>query len=105
VVYRRYLTPGHRAFIPDFGVTITVADEAGKTTHYAISRQLVMFCVERRKAWRMLQSKAGVVNHEYQAQKSILADLDANKISKDEFFAHAHEIMAERLGKPVLAKA
>ena len=40
-----------------------------------------------------------------QAQKAILADLDAGMMSKDEFFAHAHEIMAERLGKPVLAKA
>ncbi len=68
VVYRRYLTPGHRAFIPDFGTYITVED-AGKTTYYAFSRQLVMFCVERRKAWRMLQSKAGIVNKEYAAQR------------------------------------
>ena len=104
VVYRYYLLPEHRSFIPDFGVYITF-DQDGKTVSYALSRQLVMFCVERRKAWRMLQSKAGVVNREYQAQKAILADLDANKISKEEFFAHAHEIMAERLGKPVLAKA
>jgi pyruvate-ferredoxin/flavodoxin oxidoreductase len=58
VVYRRYLSPGHRAFIPDFGVYITV-EQDGKTIYYALSRQLVMFCVERRKAWRMLQSKAG----------------------------------------------
>ncbi len=105
VVYRRYLTPGHRAFIPDFGVYITVADESGKTTYYAISRQLVMFCVERRKAWRMLQSKAGIVNKEYAAQRAILAEVDAGRIPMDEFFAHAYEMMAERLGKPVLAKA
>ena len=104
VVYRYYLLSEHRSFIPDFGVYITF-DQDGKTIYYAVSRQLVMFCVERRKAWRMLQSKAGVVNREYQAQKAILADLDAGKITKDEFFAHAHEIMAERLGKPVLAKA
>jgi pyruvate-ferredoxin/flavodoxin oxidoreductase len=104
VVYRYYLLPEHRSFIPDFGVYITF-DQDGKTLYYALSRQLVMFCVERRKAWRMLQSKAGVVNREYQAQKAILADLDAGKIANDEFFAHAHEIMAERLGKPVLAKA
>lgn len=104
VVYRYYLLPDHRSFIPDFGVYITF-DQDGKTLYYALSRQLVMFCVERRKAWRMLQSKAGVVNREYQAQKAILADLDAGKIVNDEFFAHAHEIMAERLGKPVLAKA
>jgi pyruvate-ferredoxin/flavodoxin oxidoreductase len=104
VVYRYYLLPEHRSFIPDFGVYISF-DQDGKTVYYALSRQLVMFCVERRKAWRMLQSKAGVVNREYQAQKAILADLDAGKIANDEFFAHAHEIMAERLGKPVLAKA
>jgi pyruvate-ferredoxin/flavodoxin oxidoreductase len=104
VVYRYYLLPEHRSFIPDFGVYITF-DQDGKTVYYALSRQLVMFCVERRKAWRLLQSKAGVQNREYQAQKAILADLDAGKIAKDEFFAHAHEIMAERLGKPVLAKA
>jgi len=104
VVYRYYLLPEHRSFIPDFGVYISF-DQDGKTVYYALSRQLVMFCVERRKAWRMLQSKAGVVNREYQAQKAILADLDAGKIAKDEFFVHAHEIMAERLGKPVQAKA
>jgi pyruvate-ferredoxin/flavodoxin oxidoreductase len=104
VVYRYYLLPEHRSFIPDFGVYISF-DQDGKTVYYALSRQLVMFCVERRKAWRMLQSKAGVVNREYQTQKAILADLDAGKIAKDEFFARAHEIVAERLGKPVLAKA
>ena len=58
VVYRRYLDPTHRAFIPDFGVYITI-EENGKTEYRALSRQLVMFCVERRKAWRLLQSKAG----------------------------------------------
>jgi pyruvate-ferredoxin/flavodoxin oxidoreductase len=105
VVYRYYLNPEHRSYIPDFGVFIQVSDESGKATYYALSRQLVMFCVERRKAWRMLQSKAGIVNREYQAQRAILADLETGKIAKDEFFAHAHEMMAEKLGKAVLAKA
>jgi pyruvate-ferredoxin/flavodoxin oxidoreductase len=104
-VYRYYLLPHHRSFIPDFGVFLLVSDESGKDTYYSLSRQLVLFCVERRKAWRMLQSKAGIVNREYQAQKAILADLDTGKISKADFFAHAHEIMAERLGNAVLAKA
>ena len=104
VVYRRYLNPEHRSHIPDFGVYIQWEDN-GKTEYRAISRQLVMFCVERRKAWRMLQSKAGIKNREYEAQKAILADVDAGKISKDEFFAHAHEMMAERLGNAALAKA
>ncbi|MGH9599825.1 MAG: hypothetical protein ACRD27_08155, partial [Terracidiphilus sp.] len=104
VVYRRYLHPEHRAFIPDFGVYIQYEAD-GKTEYRAASRQLVMFCVERRKAWRMLQSKAGIKNREYEAQKAILAEVDAGKLSKEEFFAHAHEIIAERLGNAVLAKA
>jgi pyruvate-ferredoxin/flavodoxin oxidoreductase len=101
VVYRRYLNSSHRSFIPDFGVYIKYEDN-GKIEYRALSRQLVMFCVERRKAWRMLQSKAGIVNKEYAAQKAILADVDAGKISKEELFAHAHELLAEKLGKPVL---
>jgi pyruvate-ferredoxin/flavodoxin oxidoreductase len=104
VVYRRYLTPGHRAFIPDFGVYIVVENE-GKSTYYALSRQLVMFCVERRKAWRMLQSKAGIVNREYAAQRDLLAEVDSGKLPLDEFLAHAHELLAERLTGGVLAKA
>jgi pyruvate-ferredoxin/flavodoxin oxidoreductase len=104
VVYRRNLNPKHRSFIPDFGVYITFEDN-GKTEYRALSRQLVMFCVERRKAWRMLQSKAGIKNRDYEAQKAILADVDAGKISKEEFFAHAHEMLQEKLGNLVPAKA
>jgi pyruvate-ferredoxin/flavodoxin oxidoreductase len=104
VVYRRYVQPSHRAYIPDFGVYIVVENE-GKTTYYALSRQLVMFCTERRKAWRMLQSKAGIVNKEYQAQKAILVEVDAGKIPLDEFLTHAHEMLRERITGGVLAKA
>jgi pyruvate-ferredoxin/flavodoxin oxidoreductase len=104
VVYRRYLTPGHRAFIPDFGVYITVED-AGKTTFYALSRQLVLFCIERRKAWRMLQSKAGIVNKEYAAQRDLLAEVDSGKLPQEEFLTHAHELLKERLAAVVPAKA
>jgi pyruvate-ferredoxin/flavodoxin oxidoreductase len=104
VVYRRYLTPGHRAFIPDFGVYITFEDK-GKIEYRTLSRQLVMFCVERRKAWRMLQSKGGIVNKEYAAQRAILADVDAGKIPLEEFLKNANEILKERLSGGVLAKA
>jgi pyruvate-ferredoxin/flavodoxin oxidoreductase len=96
VVYRRYLNPSHRAFIPDFGVYIKY-EENGKIEYRALSRQLVMFCVERRKAWRMLQSKAGIVNKEYAAQKAVLADVDAGKITLDDLFARGHELVREKL--------
>jgi len=104
VVYRRYLQAGHRAFIPDFGVYITF-EEKGKIEYRALSRQLVMFCVERRKAWRMLQSKGGIVNKEYAAQRAILADVDAGKIPLEEFLKNANEILKERLSGGVFSKA
>jgi pyruvate-ferredoxin/flavodoxin oxidoreductase len=96
VVYRRCLVPDHRSYVPDFGVYIKVQGPGGEAEFRSLSRQLVLFCVERRKAWRMLQSKAGVENREYKAQRSILADVDAGKIPREELFARAEELMRER---------
>jgi pyruvate-ferredoxin/flavodoxin oxidoreductase len=100
VVYRRHFVPGHRAFVPDFGVYIKVQGSNGQTEYRAISRQLVLFCVERRKAWRMLQSKAGIENREYKAQRSLLADVDAGRISKEDLFARAEQLLKERMPAP-----
>src|SRR5204862_4614237 len=66
----------------------------------AISRQLVLFCVERRKAWRMLQSKAGIENREYKAQRALLAEVDTGKIALSDFFTHAERLLQERLPGP-----
>jgi hypothetical protein len=60
----------------------------------------VLFCVERRKAWRLLQSKAGIENREYKAQRALLADVDAGKIAMDDFFAHADRMLKERMPAP-----
>jgi pyruvate-ferredoxin/flavodoxin oxidoreductase len=97
VVYRRYLIPDHRSYIPDFGVYIKVQGPKGEVEYRSLSRQLVLFCVERRKAWRMLQSKAGIENKEYQAQRSILVDVDAGKVSREDLFTRAEELLKERL--------
>jgi pyruvate-ferredoxin/flavodoxin oxidoreductase len=97
VVYRRCLNPDHRAYVPDFAVYIRVQGTNGDTEYRAISRQLVLFCVERRKAWRMLQSKAGIENKEYKAQRSILADVDSGKVSKKELFTRGEQLLRERL--------
>ncbi len=99
-VYRRYLNPNHRSHVPDFGVYIKVPAANGGKEYHAISRQLVLFCVERRKSWRMLQSKAGIENKEYKAQRSILADVDSGKISNEELFTRAEELMRERINGP-----
>ncbi|HMD98596.1 MAG TPA: 2-oxoacid:acceptor oxidoreductase family protein [Terriglobia bacterium] len=103
-VYRRYLLPEHRSYVPDFGVYIKVHGAKGDVDYRAISRQLVLFCVERRKAWRMLQSKAGIVNKDYAAQRSILADVDAGKISKEELFARGEQLLRDRLQPAGVAK-
>jgi pyruvate-ferredoxin/flavodoxin oxidoreductase len=100
VVYRRHLDPAHRAYVPDFGVYIRVQGTDGRPECRALSRQLVLFCVERRKAWRMLQSKAAIENREYKAQRAILADVDAGRLTKEELFAGAEALMKARLAKP-----
>ncbi len=66
-----------------------------------------MFCVERRKAWRMLQSKAGIVNKEYLAQKAVLADVEAGKITREDLLARGYELVREKLNPaaPAAAKA
>jgi pyruvate-ferredoxin/flavodoxin oxidoreductase len=97
VVYRRYLHADHRSYTPDFGVYIKTPGPNGEVEYRSISRQLVLFCVERRKAWRMLQSKAGIRNKEYLAQRAILADFDAGKISRDELFGRGEELLKERV--------
>ena len=105
VVYRHYLLPEHRSYVPDYGVYIKVPGAKGDVDYRAISRQLVLFCVERRKAWRMLQSKAGIENREYKAHRSILADVDAGKISKEELFARGVQLLKDRMQSSGPAKS
>lgn len=97
VVHRRHLDPDHRAFVPDFGVFAKVPGPDGQPQVMALSRQLVLFCVERRKAWRLLQSKAGIVNKQYVAQRGLLDDVDAGNVAMDELFTRAEELVEERL--------
>ena len=64
---------------------------------YAVSRQMVLFAIERRKAWRMLQSRAGIVNKDYLAQKSLLKKLDAGEISLGDFQGKTKELFDAEL--------
>ncbi|MHC4609315.1 MAG: thiamine pyrophosphate-dependent enzyme, partial [Planctomycetota bacterium] len=99
VVHRRYLRPEHRCYIPDFGVYLQVEADNGKMRHLAMSRQMVLFCVERRKSWRLLQSKAGIENVEYQAQRRLLSRVDQGQIERDEFLARSAELLREELAQ------
>ncbi len=91
VIHRRVFDPAHRSFVKNFGCYIKTEEE-GKMAYYAVTRQMVLFAIERRKAWRMLQSKAGVVNKDYAAQKVFLAKLDKGEIALPDAKARAREL-------------
>ena len=96
VVNRRVFDEDHRSYVPDFGVYID-AEIGGKRKFILISRQTVLFCVERRKAWRMLQSKAGQRNKDYEAQRSLIAKIDGGEISAHEVRSKVGELYAAEL--------
>jgi len=96
VIHRRVFDPQHRSFVPNFGCYIKV-ETGGKFKFYSVTRQMVLFAVERRKAWRMLQSKAGVVNKDYLAQKSFLAKLDKGEVALTDAKSRVKELLTAEL--------
>ncbi len=96
VIHRRVFDPKHRSFVTNFGCYIK-AEEHGKVKYYAVSRQMVLFAVERRKAWRMLQSKAGVTNKDYAAQKAFLAKLDKGEIPLADAKSRVKDLIAAEM--------
>jgi pyruvate-ferredoxin/flavodoxin oxidoreductase len=96
VIHRRVFDPAHRSFVPNFGCYIKVETE-GVFKYYAVSRQMVLFAVERRKAWRMLQSKAGVTNKDYLAQKAFLAKLDKGDLPLSDAKSNVRALVSAEL--------
>ena len=99
VTHRRVFDPQSTVFVPDFGVWIKAENHEGKVDLYALSRQLVLLCVERRKAWRLLQSKAGVANADYRAQRTLLARLAKGELTRADFLAGGAEMMKAEAAK------
>ena len=97
IVSRRFTSRSHRAYIPDFGVYMGIEDNSGRFSYMTLSRQMVLYCVERRKAWRLLQSKAGIVNLDYQAHCALLKKVDDGEISQEAFFDNAQQFFEEEL--------
>jgi pyruvate-ferredoxin/flavodoxin oxidoreductase len=97
VVHMRFLDPDHRAYTPDFGVYIEIEHDNGTIATLALSRQMVLFCVERRKAWRLLQSRAGTVNLQYRAQRALLAKVDSGEIDLIEFRGNTRDLYEQEL--------
>ena len=97
VMQRHVLDPNHFAFVPDWGVYIDVEDDKGQPKSLSLSRQMVLFCIERRRAWRMLQSRAGVSNLDYQAQRALRVRVDAGELDGQELRERALELFQETL--------
>ncbi len=98
VVKRRFLDPEHRAYIPDWGVFLVEYGADAAPSYHSLSRQMVLFCVERRKAWRMLQSRAGVENKDYLAQRQILQGLEDGQVDRERFMEDSQSLVAEARG-------
>jgi pyruvate-ferredoxin/flavodoxin oxidoreductase len=94
VTYRRVFDPSHRSYIPNLACYIKV-EKKGAFKYYAVTRQMVLFAVERRKAWRMLQSKAGIINKDYLAQKALLARIDRGELTVADAKANLEALLAE----------
>jgi pyruvate-ferredoxin/flavodoxin oxidoreductase len=99
VVNRRVFDEADRAFVPDFGVYIRAEDEEGRLQTHALSRQLVLLCIERRKAWRLLQSKAGIDNVEYRAQRALLRRLDQGELTRTDVLARGASLIREEVAR------
>ncbi|EDY80633.1 Pyruvate flavodoxin/ferredoxin oxidoreductase, thiamine diP-binding domain protein [Verrucomicrobiia bacterium DG1235] len=95
IVYRRYTDPKRSSYIPDFGVYIIFDAGNGRHIPMKMSRQMVLFNVERRKAWRMLQSHAGIVNKDYESQKALLAKVDSGEISAEDLKSNTRQLLEQ----------
>ena len=85
VTHRRFLDKSHRAYVPLLGVYTIDYAEDGSPVYHVLSRQMVLFCVERRKSWRIIQSRAGIENQDYLAQKELLAKIDSGELTIEDF--------------------
>ncbi|PHS17466.1 MAG: oxidoreductase [Blastopirellula sp.] len=92
VTHRLFLDKNHRAYVPLRGVYTIDYAEDGSPVYHVISRQMVLFCVERRKSWRIIQSRAGVENKDYIAQKELLAKIDSGELTVEEFLGQQLEL-------------
>ncbi|MDY7107011.1 MAG: 2-oxoacid:acceptor oxidoreductase family protein [Planctomycetota bacterium] len=97
ITRRRFLDPTHRAYVPDFEVYIQAERNDGKIVYLSLSRQMVLFAVERRKAWRMLQSRSGIENLEAKAQLALVKKCDADEISLDDLKTRGQELFEAEL--------
>ncbi len=92
IINRRHTNPNHRSYIPNFEVYAIDYDDNGNEVYHTLSTQMVLFVVERRKAWRLLQSKAGINSIDYQRQKDLLNKIDKEGKSVEDALAELESV-------------
>ena len=97
VVQRHVFDRSHHSYIPDFGVYTEIENDAGEVSVISLSRQMVLFCVERRRSWRMLQSRAAITNVDYEAQKVVLEAIRNGEMGDRNRFEFAAELRDREL--------
>ena len=58
---------------------------------------MVLFAVERRKSWRMLQSRAGIVNEDYIAQKKLIEKVDKGEFTREDLLEQGWDLLNEEI--------
>lgn len=95
--HKYFLNPKHRSFCPHRGIYMDIITDKGEKKRMGISRQLLLFSVERRKNWRRLQSKAVIRNKDYEAQKILLQRFEDGTIKPQDFYDRTASIHKEIL--------
>ena len=96
VTYRRVFDETHRAYVPDWGVYFK-AEVGGEFKYFTVSRQMVLFAIERRKSWRILQSRAGVENQDYLAQKKLIEKFENGDLTRDDLLERGWDLLNEEV--------
>ena len=58
---------------------------------------MVLFAIERRKSWRILQSRAGVENQDYLAQKKLIEKFENGDLTRDDLLERGWDLLNEEV--------
>lgn len=95
VINRRVFDKDQICYVPDFGVYFYAEQADGSLAPMLMSRQLVLWCVERRKNWRHLQGRAGIVNEDLAIQNLLLDKYAKGEYSKEDMMNNVSKLVEQ----------
>jgi len=103
VVTRKVFDENEMAYVPDYKVYFNAEQADGSLKPMVMSRLLVLWCIERRKNWRKLQSRAGVINEDYVLQRTLLEKYAKGEITREQILGNTSQLVEELRKTPVAA--